>query len=420
MGETNESKNTVTESTEKGKSPAWVRDVVWVLIGVIIGIVVTWAVLTGAMSGSVKSLSSDASTTIEQTADTDELADNGDGDATGITTYQYAHTVLEGSDGDQARELMTSLVDRIANGSTYVQLQTGDDSYESYMYNTNGECFGETSDGSYLAVYRNDNKVVKYGDEAGAIAVGDDIEVMSIVRNAINATASNIDGVQLFDMEMSEDSENVVEYRMDFVGEDAIKSLYSSISDDFAQQMYDKLTTQALVSTSSDSDDTSEDSDSEESSELESETESESSESSDEEENNSVEWDPHLIICAILQTNEDKTEVTDGIFYCYYVYNNAEYTNWLMQGFVDIGDWKLDSAWYDTDYSEMDSNTFDEMMTTLTDNLSDLLDTYFEENESETSELDTESELEIIESEVESVESEVSSEEIETETVISE
>jgi hypothetical protein len=301
----------------------------------------------------------------------------------------YEHTVLEGDDAETVRQNMFKAADMVQENNTYLCIQTNEDEYEYYFYNTNGEAFGQTSDGSYTAVYRNDGTVIKYGSDADAVAVGSDIEVMSIIRNAIQASADGIEGVQLFEMAPAEDEEGVSEYRIDLVGEDAIKALYISEGQDFADQMYDKLTSTALVNT---------------------------------EDEGTVEWDPHLIVTGILQYNEDKTEIEDFLFYMYYVYDGEEYTNWVMAGYLDIDEWQLDNDWYTMDFEDLDEDLYDTLMTDLTDELYNLVQAAYDEMDAEEAtetETDVDSTEESTETETETeteVSTDVSTEESETET----
>jgi hypothetical protein len=384
--EEKDKKTTDEKTTEdsKLKSPAWVRDLIWVLIGVIIGVVLMFAITTATASTASSSAKANVGVSEQSSDPSTEASTEEEEESLGITTYLYEHTVLEGDDADTARKFMIEGVDRVQNNNTYLCIQTNDDEYEYYFYNTNGEGYGQTSDGSYMAVYRNDGTVVKYGSDADAVAVGSDIEVMSMVRNAIQASADGVEGVQLFEMAPAEDETDIAEYRIDLVGEDAIKAIYISEGQDFADQMYEKLTSTALVNT---------------------------------EEAGTIEWDPHLIITGILQFNEDRTDITDFMFYMYYVYDNNEYTNWVMNGYLEIGEWTLAEDWYTMDYENLDEDKYDELMTSLTDELYELVQSAYDDMDT-TTETDTEESTETSTEEVEETEeaTETSDEETSTET----
>ncbi len=60
----------MSESSEKSngfKSPVWVRNLIWVMIGVIIGIMVGYGIFTATLTQTV----SDATTQIEQSVGTE-------------------------------------------------------------------------------------------------------------------------------------------------------------------------------------------------------------------------------------------------------------------------------------------------------------------------------------------------------------
>ena len=239
-------KNIVTEAPEvkntketNTKNNGWLKNFIWVMVGVIIGIAVGYAVFYA----SLNSVATNTNIINEESTEesTEDVAVSGD-TLDSISTYEFEHIVLDGEDKEKAVKKITDCIDYISTHDTYLQVQVGENEYESYLYNTAGECFAQASDGSYNAVFRDDKNVIKYSSDSSAIAFGKDIEILGILRNAATATLDNsIDGIQLFEMVPIEDDSNVVEYRVDLVGEEAVKACYTSYGDDFAEIMFDNL-----------------------------------------------------------------------------------------------------------------------------------------------------------------------------------
>lgn len=314
---------------------------IWVMCGVILGIVIAFAMFTSGLSSASKKLSDQASveTVTETTYDT---AVDGADSLMGVSTYLYEHHELIGEEAEKVKQNIINELDRIQFSNTYLQVQTGENSYETYIYNTDKECFAQDSYGYYTAIFRNDDKVIKYGDEAGAIAVGSDIELVSISKNIINSVNNGIDGITLYEMDSTNENSLWHEYRVDMIGEDAIKACYSSLGEKNAQIMYNNLT------------------------------------------DGLEDWEPHLIM--VYNWCDEEVNEPDDIFYkrlqmyCLMVEDNQEYTNWALQGYAEIGNWKLDESWYTTDFTEITGEEYDNMIMNLVNNLAEVLNTFAEEN----------------------------------------
>lgn len=343
---------TTTETKDTEKNKGWLKTFCWVMIGVIIGIALSFAIFTATAGNAAKqateNLTSEATT---------EITTEESGDALGISTYEYEHNVLTGDELDNASAEIVKYIDSLKSRSIYTQLQIDNDTYESYMYNKNGECFAQTSDGAYAEVFRNDGQAIKYSESNSAVAFGKDIEVLTIMENAVTAAKNKVNGAQMFEMVPASDEATAKEYRVDLVGEEAVKACYNADDEDFANIMYENLIETA-----------------------------------------GEDWEPHLIMVFIVDDSLADTDDNKILMYCLYVADNTEYTNWLMQGYAHVDDWKLSDDWYTTDWSNIDTDTYDEMTSELTSNLQSILDKYFEENgiELETTEEPTEVENETL------------------------
>lgn len=317
-----------TEKKDNAKKSEVMTKVIWALVGFIIGVVAAFGIFTATLGQTAKEAEKELTALKEEQA------------IGGITTYTYDHTVLEDEDATTVASQILNKIGNIKNNSTYIQVQVGDNEYESYMYNKNNECFAESSDGTYISVFRNDGKTVKFGGDAGAIAVGKDIDVMTITENAMKAVSKKVDGVQLFEMTPTKENPDVTEYRVDFVGEEAVKQLYISENKqedrDFADLMVNNM------------------------------------------KEHIGDWEPHIILVCALSNNSENEN--DFMMYCMFVQNNQEYTNWVMLGNIVTDDWKLDEAWYTTDFANTDANEFSTLMNDTVTKLGDILDKYAKEN----------------------------------------
>ena len=97
-----------------------------------------------------------------------------------------------------------------------------------------------------------------------------------------------------------------------------------------------------------------------------------------------TDWEPHLIFVYLVDENSK-----DISMQCYYVADNTEYTNWVLQAYVPISEWALDESWYTIDVNSIDLDKFVEMLDNETIKISKLLDEIIANSE-QTSTDDTE------------------------------
>ncbi len=314
-------------------TPTWVKPLTLVLMGVIIGIVLSYAMVASGLKKASDKIETKANT--ENSTDSGAIAENTtsgndtiDEENDVITTYELPHEEVKGKELEDLQADLKNRIAHVRETNSFVQLQTGVSEYETYVYNNNGECVAETSDGSYSVVFRNDNKVVKYEDASGALAVGQDIDIMTFIENAVMAAGTN-------DVKMYRYPENTVddtyeEYRVDLKGEDIVRLCYSPLGEDFADVMMENLKAQ------------------------------------------DPEWNPHLVIVLYVPT-DDKPNF-GAVAISVYDNLNKEFTNWDLLGWIELSDWKLDEWWYTYDFSKADSETYIEHMKSLMDELGSLLD----------------------------------------------
>ena len=318
----------------KLREPAVLKNVIWVLIGIIVGILVSYFIVALSLK-DVETTNSSAEISTEntettETTETEETEKTEETEETGITTYLYEHNEMSEAEIESARTRILERINELRHSNSFVQVQTGESSYEAYFYNTNNECYVATSDGSYDVVFRNDNKVVKYEASSGALAVGEDIDILTILENAVKAAGTS-DAAKIYEYPHESSGEPYNEYRIDLIGSDGVRMCYSSLGDDFADIMMENIT------------------------------------------NQDPNWNPHLVI--IVYVPEDDADRSFGaVSLVVYDDKNSEYTSWDLLGWLDLDEWKLDDWWYTSDFSNPNSDEFSEQLDALRTTIEGLVD----------------------------------------------
>lgn len=298
-------------NTEKKQSPAWLRPLIWVLIGVVAGIVIAYGIFTATLSQSVSTKqTSSIEQTIEDGGANGSLASDSneeEKESTGISTYTLEHTELTGDDITDFQNRLISRIDELKNNNNFLQIQTGEDQYEVYAFNDKGECYAEDGFGYYNVVFRKDGKVVKFESESGAVALGEDIDCINIVKSAAQAINKR-DDIKLYYYPIDEDA-GYKEYRIDMTTKEAVRECYTIISDEFADMMIDKLAEQ--------------------------------------DEN----WGVHLVLQVFIP--DDESDRAFGVnALAIYDNDDNEYLNWNIVGWMNISKWELEDWWYTYDFSK--------------------------------------------------------------------
>lgn len=323
---------------ENKKTPKYIREIILVLIGAIIGVILAYAIVASGLKRTgtkVESKHEQNSTTADDKKEGNKEDKNKKEDKIDfITTYKYKHEEVSDSKLKNIQKDMQERIDRIRRNNSLVQLQTGKKEFETYVYNNNGECVAETSDGSYSVVFRNDNKVVKYENSSGALAVGNDIDILQFIENAVLAVGK-VDSAKMYYYPIHSDDKNdkfdYDEYRVDLKDEAAIRLCYSPLGEKFADVMIDSLKSQ------------------------------------------DKKWKPHLVV--VLYIPKDKNNQNFGAV-ALSVYDNLskEFTNWDLLGWIQLENWKLDNWWYTYDFSKANTKDYVSHMKSLMDNLHKMLD----------------------------------------------
>lgn len=313
------------------------RNIALTLLGIVIGIILSHTIFNATLKLTLKNMRDNVTTNTTTVISSDANGDNIDTEETienstvskGVTTYMEPSVIVnDEAEIIEAQKLVDEYVLRMIENNTYSQVMTGEDSYVYYLYNENRELFSQDSDGTFTEIFLNNGTVYNYLSD-GTMSVGADVDIASILSNTIHAVGNK--GVTLYKMDLDEtDTAPGVEYRIDLVGEDAIKLMYANMPDEFADDMYNSILT-------------------------------------------SVEdWEPHIIMAMFIGEDD-----ADTFCYCLYVIDDTEYTNWLFQGFDYVGDWTYSEDWYSYDPEEdTDGDRFSELTLEVVNNINNIMYEY--------------------------------------------
>lgn len=250
--------------------------------------------------------------------------------------YKELKSNLEDDSADIAYAEIMHIIENLENNNTYLAVQTSETSKDVYLYNKNGEIFAQSSDGEVTSVFRNDETVIKFTPEA--IALGQDLDVLATAVFALKTALhyNDIDGISFYEVETVETERDYKEYRIDLVGKEAIRQVYSYMGDEFADNMLNSILEVAGEN-----------------------------------------WEPHLIYTFLISGDNIS-------FGCLVVEDDEEYTNWFVDGYMIVDDWKLDKGWYEFD-EETDDDVFVEsqlnpLLMGLLEDLEKMLNNFAENN----------------------------------------
>lgn len=230
---------------------------------------------------------------------------------------------------------INSVLSSIASQSVAFNVQVGDNIYDCYLYNNTGESIVQSSDGSYTTVFTNNNHSIKSITKDNTVVIDSSVDLLTPCKNAIKALKNNMNDTTLTKVTYANDTtKGVYEYTIRVKGYDSVKSLYSSVGDDFSTSMVDSL--QSYIG---------------------------------------EDWIPELEFGFIYSTSGELA------LYCNAIIDEQRYTNWVCEGYVSFVEWELNKQWYSTEFKTDNSQAlYDLMQDELT-----LLNTKMEEqvNQSE-------------------------------------
>lgn len=243
----------------------------------------------------------------------------------------YVETDLSNKEFLEAKQNLLETVKNVRDNNGYIHVYTDTDVYDTYIYNKKGEVFIVQNDETNMVVSRNDGKSVRFTD---TIAVSENLDILQLVINSLNALDNK--SIKLYENKSTAiDTTEYVgyhEYIARFDSYDKIRQLYTSVSDEFADDIM--LTIQ---------------------------------ESFDE---NTI---PVFEMQYMISDNGALTIA------CYIVDNEEHYINWYFDGYLTIYDWELPEEWYTYDFSDAEKS--EELLQNLAEYMQSILAQYAEDNE---------------------------------------
>ena len=149
----------------------------------------------------------------------------------------YMGDIIPQSEKIEVIEDIEKALDNISNRDILLNVQNGEDSYVTMVYNDSGEIFTQDSEYGYISVYLSNGNVVRFNEY---VDYGADSDIMMIMQSALDM-AKEDEGIMLNLDNTSETSNEIRQTIIDIRGWDSVTKLYSIVSDDFADTMVEQL-----------------------------------------------------------------------------------------------------------------------------------------------------------------------------------
>lgn len=234
---------------------------------------------------------------------------------------------------------LTEFIDNVINSNAYLTMVDGVDSYVTYLYNSHGEVFAQSSSNGYITVYRNDGKAVRYTD---TVALGDDTDILSLVKSAIGLIDKGYAVMdKLTDSEEIEKIEDCDRTYITIKGWDNVKQLYMYKGEEFANSIVANM-------------------------------------------KESLKKDPNIKnVDTAINNFEIQFQIVTGkkgefATDCKVKIGDNAYTSWYIDGYLKLYDWKLTNDWYSYDFNNPEKA--EKMLTTLFSKLDKMMNKYADDN----------------------------------------
>lgn len=149
----------------------------------------------------------------------------------------YMGAVITQGKEEEAIDSIEKALDNINNKDILLNVQNGEDSYVTMVYNDKGEIFGQDSENGYISVYLSNGNVVRFNEY---VDYGADSDVLMIMQSALKM-AKDSKGVILNLVNTAETSDKVSQTIIDIRGWENVTELYSVVSDEFSDTMVEQL-----------------------------------------------------------------------------------------------------------------------------------------------------------------------------------
>lgn len=337
----------IEEKEHKASSEFWTKIknkfnkdvVISLLIGIFIGVIIGYVIFTVALRSAIN----DMSNTIQPNIPTISTSQNTAEET--IDTYASEHRdITDSTEINEIKGILSSSLQEILNGPTYAQITMSDYISYAYLFNTKGEFFMEDNNFSDAEVSLNNGKSYTLNPNTGALTSGEDSNAIQLLLNTVNA----VDGtnIKMYEMTLyNTDADPVAldtkhrEFRIDLIGDDAIKNMYSTNSESFKSDMITNLHKKI--------------------------------------EQTVPNWEPHIIVRVQIDTETNKIVYAASCF----VVSGQEYFDFQLIGYDNTIDWEMPKEWYD--YNPENDTTGEEfygLFTNTTNTVDNVLMNYANDN----------------------------------------
>lgn len=235
----------------------------------------------------------------------------------------YSERRLSNTETENAKRKIISLIENIKNNNGYMHVYTGENEYDTYIYNKHGEVFAVGNESTNMTVFRSNDTAIQFTD---MITQTEAMDIMQLVLNSLYAI--NNSNIEMYE---SESQSNYQEYIAIFDTYDDIRKLYSSASSEYADAMIKNIQDAFPKN--------------------------------------------EIPVFKIYYMISDGGELT---IECHVEENGETYLNWYIDGYLKVYDWKLPNEWYTYDFSDAEYSEM--MLSELSGSLEQMLARYASDN----------------------------------------
>lgn len=276
--------------------------------------------------------------------------------------------ILTGGERTEAISRIDKMLKKLRNENGYVRVIDGEDTYETYVFNSKGEALAQGNKYNYITVFRNDGDSVRFTD---VVEVGPDIEILELVENAVElvkrGTVAIKEQVQQFDIFNS----GINSYYIELKNWEQIKELYMTKGEDFADMMIEYMADMFYNQDNIEN----ADSESEEDGNIDINSDDNAGDDVGDDDNSGEETHKNLGIRFNFLVG-DENEFSVG---CEAITDDDEYMLWYLDGYLLLYDWELDKEWYTYDFQ--DGEVADEMLDGLLKKMDEMFRQFAEDND---------------------------------------
>ncbi len=195
---------------------------------------------------------------------------------------------------------LRELVNTHMSSNTYIQVHVNEEEFVSFLYNDKKEAFAQSKSGG-LAVYRNDDKYVAFGE---AVTIDYGISPLRMMDLALNLVRDGKASIERPDSTEAEELAKLRTYLISIKGKDNVRELYSQINKEYADKMVESLYGTVYPK------------------------------------------DSELQITIVIGDNK-----AFGAS-CHMVLSGDRYLSWYFDGYLKMFDWSLKKDWYSNDIND--------------------------------------------------------------------